>query len=213
MESSNLASIKIVGLSGSLRKGSHTQKVVEIALQGAAEVGAMVQMLELGSYGLEFGDVSSETTEGVLRLRKDVATADGIILGTPEYHASFSGILKHALDLMGFDEFEGKMVGLVGVSGGRSGGLLALNSLRTICRSLHAWVIPSQIGVPNASKNFDTQGRLLDSNLEESLRKVGRDVARFSYLHNSEQVREFLRMWEIAPENPGGTQHSKEENE
>ncbi len=43
---------------------------------------------------------------------EEVAGAQGIILGTPEYHGSFSGVLKNALDLMGFDEFEGKMIGL-----------------------------------------------------------------------------------------------------
>ena len=62
---------------------------------------------------------------GVGKLREEVRAAEGIILGTPEYHGGFSGVLKNALDLMGFDEFEGKMMGLVGVSGRKTmpGGL------------------------------------------------------------------------------------------
>lgn len=202
----DLASIKVVGISGSLREGSHTRSIVELALRGAAETGAKVSLLDLSSYDLVFNDVSTESSSGVLRLRQDVASAHGIILGTPEYHASFSGILKHALDLMGFSEFEGKMIGLVSVSGGRTGGLMALNSLRTICRSMHAWVVPNQVGVPNGSKMFDPSGKLLDRSIEDSLKKVGREVARFAYLHNSEQAREFMRLWETAPENPGGQQ-------
>ena len=47
------------------------------------------------------------------RLRKEVKEAHGIIVGTPEYHGSLSGVLKNALDLMSFDEIEGKMMGLV----------------------------------------------------------------------------------------------------
>jgi FMN reductase len=50
-----------------------------------------------------------------------------------------AGVLKNALDLMGFEEFEGKVVGLVAVSGGAMGGLSALNGLRDISRALHAW--------------------------------------------------------------------------
>jgi len=56
-------------------------------------------------------------------LREEVKQAHGIILGTPEYLGSYSGVLKNALDLMGFEEFEGKMLGLLGVSGGAMGRL------------------------------------------------------------------------------------------
>ena len=68
----------------------------------------------------------------VARLRSTVKRCHGLILGTPEYHGSFSGVLKNAIDLMGFEEFEGKMIGLVGVAGGAMGALSALASLRTI---------------------------------------------------------------------------------
>lgn len=198
--------IEIVGLSGSLRPGSRTRKAVELALQGAAEVGAQTRLLDLNDYNLAYTDVSGEPQEGVLRLRQDVAAAQGIILGTPEYHGSFSGILKHALDFMGFAEFEGKMVGLVGVSGGRMGAVMALNNLRLICRALHAWVVPEQVLLPEVKRQFDEQGNLRDSHLAEALKQVGRQVARFSYLHTSRQARQFLQLWESAPDNPGGGQ-------
>lgn len=53
----------------------------------------------------------------------------GIILGTPEYHGSFSGVLKNAIDLTGFKELEARIVGLAGVSGGRPGAVNALKEL------------------------------------------------------------------------------------
>lgn len=125
-------------------------------------------------------------------------------MGTPEYHGSFSGVLKNALDLMGFEEFEGKMIGLVGVSGGKMGALNALSGLRNIGRALHAWVIPEQVAIPEAWKVFDDEGNILEESLKERLLTVGRQVARFAYLHSSEKALEFLRLWESAPENPGG---------
>jgi NAD(P)H-dependent FMN reductase len=125
-------------------------------------------------------------------------------VGTPEYHGSYSGVLKNAIDLMGFDQFGGKMIGLVGVAGGAMGGLSALASLRTIGRSLHSWVIPEQALVPNAWKVFDADGQLKDPAFDKRLREVGRQVARFAYLHHSERAQDFLRLWENAPANPGG---------
>jgi NAD(P)H-dependent FMN reductase len=141
---------------------------------------------------------------GLLRLRQEVQQAQGILLGTPEYHGSFSGVLKLALDLMGFDEFEGKLIGLVGVSGGKMGAINALNSLRTVGRSLHAWVVPVQVSISEVWDQFKEDGTLKDERLHTALNEVGRQVARFAYLHHSAQALEFLNLWEQAPHNPGG---------
>jgi len=198
--------IRIVGICGSLRARSYSRLAVQIALQGAQETGAQTQLIDLRDYDLAFCDGRKDATTyppDVLRLRQQVRQAQGIILGTPEYHASLSGVLKNALDLMGFDEFEGKMVGLIGVSGGQMGAANALNSLRTIGRALHAWVVPEQVSIPQAWRAFDADGNLLDDKLADKVRQVGRQVARFAYLHTSRQALEFLQAWEIAPSNPG----------
>jgi FMN reductase len=198
----------VVGLCGSLRHGSYTRMAVQVALQGAQEVGAQTQLIDLKDYRLLFCDGKEDESaypEDVFTLRREIRQAQGIILGTPEYHGSFSGVLKNALDLMGFEEIEGKMIGLVGVSGGALGAVNALNSLRTIGRALHAWVVPEQASIPEAWKVFDESGTLTDSALEKRVKEVGRQVARFAYLHQSEQVQEFLRAWEGAPVNPGGS--------
>src|SRR2546421_12952147 len=189
--------IHIAGLSGSLRAGSYTRRAVECALEGAAESGAETRLIDLTEYNLIFRAGQDETgyPADVARLRAEIKEADGIILGTPEYHGSLSGVLKNALDLMGFDEFEGKMIGLVGVSGGALGAVHALNSLRAVGRALHAWVIPEQASIPEAWKVFDESGTLKDGDLEKRLKEVGRQVARFDYLHTSEKAQEFLRSW------------------
>ena len=196
----------VVGICGSLRTGSYTRMALGIALQGAQEVGARTQLIDLREYQLNHCDGKedeSQYPEGVFRLRSEVAQAQGLILATPEYHGSFSGVLKNALDLMGFNEIEGKMIGLVGVSGGGMGALNALNGLRVVGRALHAWVIPEQVSIPEAWKVFDESGNLQDDGLRKRIVEIGRQVARFSYLHTSERPQEFLRAWESAPVNPG----------
>src|SRR6266581_8263380 len=171
--------LRVVGICGSLRPGSFTRTAVKIALRGAEEAGARTQLIDLRGYSLIFCDGKEDESRypgDIFKLRKEVQQANGIILGTPEYHGSFSGVLKNALDLMGFDEFEGKMIGLVGVSGGRMGAFDAMNSLRNIGRALHAWVVPEQASIPQAWQEFDEGGNLKDPKLAERVRQVGRQV-------------------------------------
>ena len=201
------SNILVVGLSGSLRAGSYTSMAVKIAFKGAEELGVKTEFIDLNNYSLAFCDGRRDTStypEGVINLRKTFAKAQGIILGTPEYHGGFSGVLKNAIDLMGFKEFEGKMIGLIGVSGGTMGAVNALNSLRNIGRSLHAWIIPEQVSIGEAQKVFNKAGRIINKHLENRVLEVGKIVARFAYLHTSKKSKEFLNAWEIAPPNPGG---------
>ncbi len=198
--------VLVVGICGSLRPGSYTRMAVNLALQGAQQVGARTQLIDLRDYQLAFchgGDAGSYHTD-VSRLRNDVGQAQGIILGTPEYHGGVSGVLKNAIDLMGFSEFEGKMIGMVGVSGGALGAVHALNALRVVGRALHAWIVPEQASVPSAWKHFDDKGNLKDEDLRDRLLEVGKQVARFAYLHTAEESQKFLSEWEAAPVNPGG---------
>ena len=199
--------IRVIGICGSLRGGSYTRKALQLALKGAEEVGANTQLMDLRDYDLIFCDGLEEDdvlTQDVHRMRKEVHDAQGIILGTPEYHGGYSGVLKNALDLMGFDEFEGKMIGLVGVSGGNFGATNAMNSLRTVGRSLHAWVIPNEVSIPRASRMFNEDGKLNDDELAERIKDLGREVARFAFLHHSKKALDFVQLWEGATLNPGG---------
>src|SRR5438132_6621349 len=175
---------KIVGISGSLRAGSYTTLAVALALKGAQELKCETKLINLRDYQLVFcdgKDDESQYPKDVFRLRDEVKSAQGIILGTPEYHGGYSGVLKNTLDLMGFDEFEGKMLGLVGVSGGAMGAFSALENLRNVGRALHAWVVPDVASIPQAWKEFDGAGKLKDPSLEKRIKEVGRQVARFAY--------------------------------
>ena len=200
----NDASVRITGISGSRRVGSYTRMAVEAALRGAAETRAITRLIDLAELDLAFAGAGGNKGPDFEGLSRAVKESDGIVLGTPEYHGSFSGVLKNALDLMGFEEFEGKMLGLVGVSGGAMGAFEGINSLRNVGRALHAWVVPEQAAVPEAWKVFDESGAVKDARIETRLKEVGRQVARFAWLHKSAAANEFLKKWEEAPPNPGG---------
>jgi FMN reductase len=143
---------------------------LKIAAQRVAALGAEVEILDLRSLQLPFCDGGDDYPDypDVEKLRTAVGAADGLILVTPEYHGSVSGVLKNALDLMGFDEFTGKVVGLISILGGQSNSN-ALNDLRVIMRWVHAWVIPEQVAIGQAWKAFGSEGKLLDETLSKRL--------------------------------------------
>ncbi len=194
----------VIGIAGSLRVRSFTRMALDVALQGAAEVGATTERIDLREWDLPFcAGKETAVTEDLTRLRGKLQQAQGMIWATPEYHGSVSGVLKNFLDLMGFDEIEGKMVGLVAVSAGAAGGFSALSSLRNIGRALHAWVVPEQATISEVDKVFDPTGLPRDPKSEKRLKEVGRQVAKFAHLHNSREAVEFLKSWEHALFNPG----------
>lgn len=160
--------VKILGIAGSLRPESYTQMALNIAAQRVEALGAEVEIIDLRLFKLPFCDGGKEYPDypDVSRLREMTSIADGLILATPEYHGSVSGVLKNALDLMSFDEFSDKVAGLISVLGGQPNSN-ALNDLRLIMRWVHAWVVPEQIAIGQVWKAFDAEGKLLDEKLSQ----------------------------------------------
>ncbi len=160
--------VKIVSIAGSLRPDSTSQMALELAAQRVQALGAEVEILDLRQMKLPFCDGGNEYPDypDVKRMQDAVNAADGLILVTPEYHGSVSGVLKNALDLMSFDQLAGKVAGLISVLGGQSNSN-ALNDLRVILRWVHGWVIPEQIAIGQSWKAFNPEGKLLDEKLSQ----------------------------------------------
>ncbi|GFE69848.1 NADPH-dependent FMN reductase [Chroococcus sp. FPU101] len=160
--------VKIVGINGSLRAESYTAQALEVAATRVKALGADMEILDLRTLNLPFCDGGDDYSDypDVAKMSQTVKEADGLILATPEYHGSVSGVLKNALDLMGFEEFTGKVTGLISVLGGQSNSN-ALNDLRVIMRWVHAFVIPDQIAVGQVWKAFDLEGKIVDQKLSQ----------------------------------------------
>ncbi len=195
------ASIRITGICGSLIANGSTKKALTIALSGAAEFGAETTLLELRDIDLVFyGSVpQDEYPPDIVRLRDEIRNSQGIILATPEYHGSLSGALKNMLDLMSIDDFETKIVGLVGVAGGHIGAIHSLDTMKTICRNLHCWVLPLEVSIANSGQAFNDDGTVTDPSLEERLLNVGRQVVKFADVQKKVQQDEFMQLWKTLP--------------
>jgi FMN reductase len=177
--------VKIVGIGGSLRADSYSQLALKLAAQRIEALGAEVEILDLREMQLPFcnGEDDYPDYPDVEKLRNAVQQADGLILATPEYHGSVSGVIKNALDLMSFPQLSDKVTGLISVLGGQSNSN-ALNDLRVIMRWVHAWVIPEQIAIGQAWKAFTEDGKIVDEKLSQRF-----DLFAQSLVENTQKLR------------------------
>ena len=168
----------VVAIVGSLRESSYTRLSLLAALDSAERAGATTELLDLREFDLPMLDPDHEDVGDSARFTERVRKADSILLGTPMYHGSYSGVLKNALDYCGFDEFENKTVGVLAVAGGHFP-ITALEHLRTVCRALNAWVIPHQAAVPSARNAFE-DGEFVDEKVETRVRTLGRQAVQYA---------------------------------
>ncbi|MFC3477780.1 NADPH-dependent FMN reductase [Halobacterium litoreum] len=167
----------VVGVAGSRRDGSHTLQGIERALAAAADAGADTDLVDLGDVDLPLyhPDRSTEESGEAAALLERVRAADGVIIGSPVYHGSYSSTFRNFHDYCGFDEYEDTAVGLLVVAGG---GTIAstLDHLRVTMRGVHAHVVPAQVGVRNTSSKFRADGSLTDDDIADRIDGVAEDV-------------------------------------
>jgi len=176
--------VSIVGLGGSLRPTSSSRAALKVALDGATDAGAKVDLLDLRQLNLPMYDpTSNDVPKSVSRLVDTVYTADGMIWSSPLYQGSISGSFKNALDwliLLGDREpphLTDKVIGLISVAGGTQG-LQAVNTMEFIVRALRAWAVPLVVPIPQSWQAFEDTGRPANPQIEEPLKTLGGEVVR-----------------------------------
>ena len=171
--------MKIVGISGSLRKGSYNSALLRAA------VGLMPQgaELEIGSIaGIPLYDGDLEAAQGipapVQALKTKIIEAQGLLLVTPEYNNSIPGVFKNAIDWLSRPSsdiarvFGDRPVGVIGASPGGFGTILSQNAWLPVLRTLgaRAW-FGARLQVSRAGNVFNEAGELTDDAIRSQLRK------------------------------------------
>jgi NAD(P)H-dependent FMN reductase len=176
----------VVALCGSLRDASRTRVVLTEALDAARAAGGTTELVDLRERDLPRLDPDAPTPPDAAALAETVAGADAVLLGTPNYHGSYTGALKDALDHLGRDEFGGATVGLVEVAAGSHPGP-ALAHLRAVCRTLNAWTVPREVAVPDSHSLVGEDG-IADADLTERVRRLGEELVRYAGVEHYPEV-------------------------
>ena len=168
--------MKIVGMSGSLRKGSYNSAALRAA-QALVPEGTTIEIAEIGDVPLYNDDVrAAGYPASVERLRRQIAEADAVLFVTPEYNYSVSGVMKNAIDWASRppnQPFDGKPVAIMGASGGLLGTARAQYHLRQMLIFLNALPINKpEVMIGQASQKFDEAGRLTDEPTREFIGKL-----------------------------------------
>jgi chromate reductase len=174
--------MRILGISGSLRRGSHNRKLLRAA---GALLPPGVELVEWdGLAGLPAFDEDLETTppEPVLEFFHAVDEADALLIATPEYNASLPGALKNAIDWASrpFPEnvLRHKPTAVIGASTGLFGAVWAQAEVRKTMRASGAYVLESELPVGMADYAFADDGSLQDPELTQRLKDLLADLVR-----------------------------------
>jgi chromate reductase, NAD(P)H dehydrogenase (quinone) len=165
---------KILGISGSLRRGSYNTRLLEAAaelLPEGAEFELLDGLKDVPPYD-EDDDVEP-APDPVARLREAIAGADAVLIATPEYNSSIPGQLKNALDwasrpLM-TNAMRFKPAAVTGASTGAFGAVWSQGELRKVLAAMGARVVEAEVAVGHAPTRFDEDGRLVDEDIREQL--------------------------------------------
>jgi FMN reductase len=127
-----------------------------------------------------------ERGEGARFLVAELALADGIIIGSPGYHGSISGLVKNALDYAedlrsdARPYFSGRAVGCIATAGGWPGAVNTLGALRDIVHALRGWPTPLGAAINSTENVFDEQGRCLVPRIGQILDLMAEEVMSFA---------------------------------
>jgi chromate reductase, NAD(P)H dehydrogenase (quinone) len=180
---------KILAFAGSTRIDSYNKKLVKIAAAGAQAAEVEVTYLDLRDLPLPLFDEDLEAQEGLpanARTFKDLLIShQGLLIASPEYNSSLTAILKNAIDWASrpspseapLAAFADKVAAIMSASPGGLGGLRGLPHLRSILGNIGVLVLPSQVAVPKAYEAFNADGSLKDPQQQESVEKLGKNVA------------------------------------
>lgn len=179
----------IVGIGGTTRPGSSTERALAAALAHAGRLGAKTQLFggrELAALPPFNPETQTRTPEEIAFVEA-VRQADGILLASPGYHGGVSGLVKNAIDLLEDLRadtrvyLDGRAVGCIVTAAGWQGCNTTLSALRDIAHALRGWPTPLGVTLNTAGVSlFDAQGRCTEATVQRSLETLAEQALAFA---------------------------------
>lgn len=177
----------IVGVGGSLRMQSTGQKALAHVLARAAERGARTELISGPALDLPlYSPDTAERSEAAARLVALMRECDGVVICSPAYHGSVSGLVKNAIDYtedMNRDArvyFDGLPVGCIACGAGWQAAGQTLAALRAIAHALRGWPTPMGGMINSTQPIFDAEGTCVDASVRFQLDTIADQVTEFA---------------------------------
>jgi chromate reductase len=173
------APVHVLGFAGSLRKGSLNRGLLNAAVD-LLPPGMSLELFDLAPIPLYCSDLETAdmlAPAGVLAFRERIRAADALLIATPEYNYSFSGVLKNAIDWASRpvtnSPLNGKPLAIMGAAGGGFGTARAQYHLRQVCVFTNMFPLNKpELMVSKAQEKFTPDGTLTDEATRENLRRL-----------------------------------------
>ncbi len=168
--------VTILGFAGSLRKNSYNKALLRTAIELLPK-DAKLEIFDIEGIPPFNQDLEAQMPKIVKEFKAKIRAADAILIATPEYNYSMSGVLKNVIDWAsrpyGDNAFGGKPVAVMSASPGMLGGARAQYHLRQVLVSLdmHPLNRPEVI-VSSADEKIDGKGRVTDKTTREKIREL-----------------------------------------
>jgi NAD(P)H-dependent FMN reductase len=166
--------MNIVIISGSTRIGRLSHKASIELQKRFAKRGISTEIIDLSEYRFpileETAKKHQNPPEGLKEFAQKLDEADAMIFVSPEYHGSYSGALKNAIDYV-WKEFDKKPIGVVTATTGKFGGVNASTQMQLLVLSLGAFPMPYKLLVPFVDEAFDENGILVSESTAKSFEK------------------------------------------
>jgi FMN reductase len=181
----------VVGIGGTTRPGSSSEKALRYALRFAEAQGAAVELFDGEAINLPmYAPQLPERSESAQRLIAALRRANGVILSTPCYHGSISGLVKNALDYtedMNRDPqpyLDGRAVGLIVCGHGWQSTGIVLTAFRSIVHALRGWPTPMGVAINTLVERFDDSGAGLEEHTRRQMAIMVGQVVEFALLRS-----------------------------
>ena len=182
-----MATVKILGVSGSMREHSRSRRALQLVLEAASERGAETRLLDLHALDLPMYRPDAATEDASYTgAAEAVNWADAFILASPDYHGSMSGAMKNFLDYF-WTEFAGKVFGYLCAS--HEKGLTVMDQMRTAVRQCYGWSLPYGVAI-HGDEDFDAEGNVSRPAVERRLRMLARDMVVYGSLIREQFARD-----------------------
>jgi FMN reductase len=184
----------IVGIGGTMTSNSSSERLLRHVLEQCASSGAETMVFDGNALDLPMYGYGTPRTEKAIALMSGLRRADGIVISSPGYHGTVSGLIKNALDYvedMAKDErpyFEGRAVGLISVAAGWQATGTTLATLRSIVHALRGWPTPMAVTVNSVQPVFADNGSVSDPTLLNQLDILAQQVVGFTRMRALDEL-------------------------